>query len=52
MARERKERSLPLFRRKANLRNLYDGLDAASYLESDVQKLGYSLFDLGKTPGS
>jgi hypothetical protein len=52
MARERKERSLPLFRRKTNLRNLYDGLDAASYLESGVQKLGYSLFDLGKTPGS
>jgi len=50
IVRERREHSLPLFRRKANLRNLYDGMDAAAYLENGVQQFGYSLFDLAKAP--
>jgi len=50
IARERKERSLPIFRREANLRNHYDALDAASYLENSIQQFGYSFFDLAKAP--
>jgi hypothetical protein len=52
MARERKEQTLPIYRRKANLRNLYDALDAASSLESSIAEFGYSFHDLHKFPGS
>ena len=50
LARARRERSLPAYRRSANLRNLYDGLDAAACLEARVQSFGYSFFDLDKIP--
>ena len=51
IARARHERRLPPHRQDANLRSLYDGLDAASYLEESVQQFGYSFFDLNNAPG-
>ena len=51
MARTRRERRLPPSRRAGNLRNLYDGLDAAACLEESIQQFGYSFFDLDKAPG-
>jgi Sulfotransferase family len=50
IARARNERSLTLHRRKANLRNLYDALDAASCLQSAIQEFGYSFSDLRQAP--
>lgn len=50
IVRERGERSLPPYRRAANLRNFYDALDAADYLETAVQEFGYSFCDLQKAP--
>ena len=49
-ARERRERNLPPYRRKANLRNLYDALDAASALEPAIAEFGYSFYDLDQIP--
>ena len=49
--REARERALPAFRRRENLRNFYDALDAAALLEETVGTFGYSFFDLDKTPG-
>lgn len=50
-ARERHERALPVYRRKANRRNFYDALDAASFLEPAIGEFGYSFYDLEKAPG-
>jgi hypothetical protein len=52
IAREKRERALPAYRRKANLRNFYDALDAASHLESAVAEFGYSFFELEKAPAA
>jgi hypothetical protein len=51
-ARENRERSLPFFRRRENLRNFHDALDAAALLEESIAEFGYSFFDLDKTPAS
>jgi hypothetical protein len=50
VGREKRERALPAYRRKPNLRSFYDGLDAASYLESAIAEFGYSFSDLRKMP--
>jgi hypothetical protein len=50
LARDRHEKSLPLYRRKANRRQFYDALDAASFLESAIAEFGYSFRDLEKAP--
>jgi hypothetical protein len=51
LAREAREKALPIFRRRENLRNFHDALDAASFLESGIAEFGYSFFDLDKAPG-
>lgn len=50
LARERKERALPVYRRKAHVRKFYDALDAASSLESSIAEFGYSFTDLEQFP--
>jgi hypothetical protein len=50
LARDRHEKNLPPHRREANLRHLYDGLDAAAALESAIAEFGYSFQDLDKAP--
>jgi hypothetical protein len=51
LAREASEKSLPVFRRRENLRNFHDALDSASLLENSIAGFGYSFFDLEKFPG-
>jgi len=51
IARDRREKDLPFYRRKANLRGFYDALDAVSFLESAIAEFGYSFDDLAKAPG-
>jgi hypothetical protein len=50
IARERRERSLPVWLTRAHLRNHYEALDAAALLESAVAEFGYSFQDLDKAP--
>jgi len=50
IARERREQALPPYRRRANLRNFQDALDAAAVFEGAVAEFGYSFHDLGKFP--
>jgi hypothetical protein len=50
IVRERGQRALAVHRRKANLRNFYDALDAASYLEDAIGEFGYSFRDLAQAP--
>jgi hypothetical protein len=52
IARDRHEKSLPLYRRKENLRQFYDALDASAALESAIGEFGYSFQDLARAPGS
>jgi hypothetical protein len=49
--RESRERALPGFRRRANLRHFHDALDAAALLEEAIAEFGYSFRDLEKAPG-
>jgi len=50
IARERKEHSLPAHRRKANLRNFHDALDAASALEAAIAEFDYSFCNFDQAP--
>lgn len=50
LLRELREFSLPLHKRRKNLRNYYEALDAVAYLEAAVAEFGYSLVDLEKFP--
>jgi Sulfotransferase family len=50
LERESRERSLPEFRRRENLRNFHDALDAVSLLENAIGEFGYSFLDLEKAP--
>lgn len=50
IARDAKERDLPLHRQMANRRNFYDALDAAALFEPAVNDFGYSFFDLTRVP--
>jgi hypothetical protein len=52
LARETREKSLPLFRRREHLRDFHDALDAAALLEDTVAEFGYSFIDLEKFPGT
>ncbi|HWC63629.1 MAG TPA: sulfotransferase [Rhizomicrobium sp.] len=52
LVRDAREKSLPAFRRRGNLRNFHDALDAAALLESAIAEFGYSFFDFSKTPRS
>ena len=49
--RDARERNLPAYRRRANLRNFHDALDASALLEEAVAEFGYSFRDLEKAPG-
>ena len=49
--RQARERALPGFRRRANLRNFHDALDASAFLEEAIGEFGYSFLDLEKAPG-
>jgi uncharacterized protein YchJ len=49
--REAREQALPAFRRRENLRNFYDALDAVALLEDAIGDFGYSFHDLEKAPG-
>jgi hypothetical protein len=51
LERDARERSLPAFRRRDNLRNFHDALDAAAFLEETIASFGYSFSDLDKAPG-
>lgn len=51
LARERRDRALPAYQRKANLRHHHEALDAASLLEAAIAEFGYSFSDLDKAPG-
>jgi hypothetical protein len=44
------ERARPLYRRKKNLRNFYDALDAVALFDPAVAEFGYSLTDLDRKP--
>lgn len=50
LARDARESSLPLHRRRENRRNFYDALDAVALLESAIAGFGYSFTDLDKIP--
>ena len=50
IARERAERTMPAWRRKANLPRFHDALDAAAVFEGAVNEFGYSFRDLDKVP--
>jgi hypothetical protein len=50
IARDRRERALPPHRRRANLHNFYDALDAVALLEPALAQFGYSFLDLDRTP--
>jgi hypothetical protein len=48
--RQAHERTQPAFRRRANLRNFHDALDASALLEEAIGEFGYSFRDLEKAP--
>jgi hypothetical protein len=52
LARDIREKSLPVFRRRENRRNVHDALDAVALLEPAIGEFGYSFFDFGKAPRS
>jgi hypothetical protein len=45
LERDARERGLPPYRRRANLRNFYDAQDAVARFEPEVREFGYSLAD-------
>lgn len=51
LAREERERTMPAYRRRANLRSFYDALDAVALLEPAVAEFGYSFLDLAPPAG-
>ncbi len=50
LARDRRERELPPYRRRNNLRNFYDAQDAVATFESAIAEFGYSLTNLTRFP--
>jgi hypothetical protein len=50
LARNARERSLPLYRRRENRRDFYDALDAAAHFEPALAEFGYSFTDLSRFP--
>jgi len=52
LARAEQERSLPSHRRRGNLQNFHDALDAVALFEPAVREFGYSLTDLTQFPDS
>lgn len=50
LERTRREKALPLHRRRNNLQAFRDAQDAVALFEPAVQEFGYSLTDLSRTP--
>jgi hypothetical protein len=50
IARDRQDRAMPPYRRRANRRHFYDALDAVALLEPAIAEFGYSFSDLSRAP--